>query len=155
MYSFGPASMAQVATCHDDLKMVLVESIRRTPVDFGVSQGRRTLEEQRAFFKSKLSRLNPDDPAQLKKAMHLRTPSMAADVYVSVPTTVYADGKKLAYDVAHLSLVAGVILSTAADLLARGKIKHAVRWGGDWDKDGCIIVDQEFDDLPHFELVEV
>jgi hypothetical protein len=42
--------------------------------------------------------------------------------------------------------VAGVMLACAG---ARG---YVVRWGGDWDNDGDLM-DQEFHDLPHFELV--
>jgi peptidoglycan L-alanyl-D-glutamate endopeptidase CwlK len=39
-------------------------------------------------------------------------------------------------------------------LLVEGKISHAIRWGGDWDSDD-IFDDQNFDDLPHFELVKI
>lgn len=155
MNEFSPKSMSQVLTCHKDLQVVLLEAIHRSPIDFGVSQGRRTIEEQREHFRAKRSRLNPDDPEQLKRAMHLRNPSMAADIYVNVSAKAWPKGKDLAYEASHLSLVAGVILSVANELHERGVIKHAVRWGGDWDRDGCIIVDQDFDDLPHFELVEV
>lgn len=154
MNEFSPKSMAQVLTCHKDLQVVLNEAIRRSPVDFGVSQGRRSIEEQREHFRAKRSRLNPDDPEQLKRAMHLRNPSMAADIYVNVLAKAWPKGKDLAYETSHLSLVAGVILSVANELFERRLIKHRVRWGGDWDQDGCIIVDQDFDDLPHFELVE-
>jgi peptidoglycan L-alanyl-D-glutamate endopeptidase CwlK len=152
-FSFGDASLAQIATCHMDMQLILVEALHRSPIDFGVSQGRRTIEEQRQFFREGKSRINPDDPEQLKRSKHLCNPSMAADIYISVPARVWPDGKKLAYDVAHLSLVAGVIISVANELYEKGAIKHKVRWGGDWDGDGCIIVDQDFDDLPHFELV--
>jgi peptidoglycan L-alanyl-D-glutamate endopeptidase CwlK len=29
-----------------------------------------------------------------------------------------------------------------------------IRWGGNWDEDQVIIDDQNFDDLPHFEVIE-
>jgi hypothetical protein len=29
-----------------------------------------------------------------------------------------------------------------------------IRWGGDWDRDGDVL-DQDFDDLFHFEIVEL
>jgi hypothetical protein len=29
-----------------------------------------------------------------------------------------------------------------------------IRWGGDWDRDGSVL-DQKFDDLFHFEIVEL
>ena len=59
----------------------------------------------------------------------------------------------LAYDFNHLSLIAGVVMSTAKRLKNEGKVTHGIRWGGNWDMDGQIITDQTFNDLPHVELV--
>lgn len=149
MGHFSDRSMAAVATCEPDLQLVLLTAVTRCKIDFAVSQGHRTVEQQREYFKAGKSKLNPDDPEQLKKAMHLRSPSMAADIVLCVP------GKPdLAYDVRGLCYVAGVIQSVAAELLAAKKIRWGVRWGGNWDGDGEIITDQSFNDLPHFELEE-
>jgi len=46
------------------------------------------------------------------------------------------------------------MFATAERLYNEGKITHKLRWGGDWDSDK-VFDDQNFDDLPHFELVSV
>lgn len=56
-------------------------------------------------------------------------------------------------DLERMYFFAGWILGFAKRLLAEGKIKHLVRWGGDWDRD-TEIDDQTFNDLYHFELVK-
>jgi peptidoglycan LD-endopeptidase CwlK len=147
-YKFGQLSTHRLLSCDERLQRLMIEALARSCIDFGISQGARTIEEQRAFFRAGTSRLNPDDPAQLKKAMHLRTPSLAVDIFAAVPGR-----KDLAYDKAHLCFIAGVVLATARDLKARGIIDCDVRWGGNWDRDSEIITDQTFNDLPHFELV--
>lgn len=45
----------------------------------------------------------------------------------------------------------GVIHATASRLYRDGKIKHLIRGGHDWDRDGDF-TDQNFDDLGHIEL---
>ena len=42
----------------------------------------------------------------------------------------------------------------ADELYIAGKMKHRIRWGGDWDGD-TDVKDQKFMDLPHFELIGV
>ena len=66
-------------------------------------------------------------------------PSLAGDIYAWVG--------KASWDKNHLILIAGVILSCADEL------GTPLRWGGNWDGDGVIISDQNFIDLPHFELL--
>ena len=38
-------------------------------------------------------------------------------------------------------------------LKEEGIISHDIRWGFNWDRDGIIISDQNFQDGPHFELI--
>ncbi|GAF68680.1 unnamed protein product, partial [marine sediment metagenome] len=119
----------------------------RTPVDFGISEGHRSLERQKELYdqgKSKIDGIN-------KKGKHNYSPSLAIDLYAYHPDIEVR--KKLAYDVPTLCIIAGVIISCADELKAKGDIKHSIRWGGNWDNDGVILYDQSFDDLPHFELV--
>jgi peptidoglycan LD-endopeptidase CwlK len=54
----------------------------------------------------------------------------------------------------EFTLLAGLVLGTSHQMLKNGEITHRVRWGGDWDSD-YDLDDNKFDDLPHFELVEV
>jgi peptidoglycan L-alanyl-D-glutamate endopeptidase CwlK len=147
MYKLGKGSLKKLESVHHDLVKIIKLAITRTPVDFGISEGHRTLERQKELYdqgKSKIDGIN-------KKGKHNYSPSLAIDLYAYHPDIEVR--KKLAYDVPTLCLIAGVIISCADELKAKGDIKHSVRWGGNWDNDGVILYDQSFDDLPHFELV--
>lgn len=149
MGQFGKTSAARLETCHSDLQKIMKLAVSRSRVDFGVSEGARPLERQQQLFregKSKIDGIN-------KKGKHNLTPSEACDIYVYHPD--YETRKKLVYDVGSLCYIAGVVISCAAELLAAGEIQHSIRWGGNWDRDGVILHDQSFDDLPHFELRNV
>lgn len=147
MYKLGKGSLKKLESVHHDLVKIIKLAITRTPVDFGISEGHRTLERQKELYdqgKSKIDGIN-------KKGKHNYSPSLAIDLYAYHPDIEVR--KKLAYDVPTLCLIAGVIISCADELKAKGDIKHSIRWGGNWDNDGVILYDQSFDDLPHFELV--
>ena len=147
MYKLGKGSLKKLESVHHDLVKIIKLAITRTPVDFGISEGHRTLERQKELYdqgKSKIDGIN-------KKGKHNYSPSLAIDLYAYHPDIEVR--KKLAYDVPTLCLISGVIISCADELKAKGDIKHSIRWGGNWDNDGVILYDQSFDDLPHFELV--
>ena len=147
MYKLGKGSLKKLESVHHDLVKIIKLAITRTPVDFGISEGHRSLERQKELYdqgKSKIDGIN-------KKGKHNYNPSLAIDLYAYHPDI--ATRKKIAYDVPTLCIIAGVIISCADELKAKGDIKHSVRWGGNWDNDGVILYDQSFDDLPHFELV--
>jgi peptidoglycan L-alanyl-D-glutamate endopeptidase CwlK len=149
-FHFGDASIARLTTCHQDLQRVMLDAIVRSPVDFSITEGHRSHEQQLRYFLAGKSKLDPRIPEHKNKAMHLYSPSRACDIAIFVP------GKPgLTYDYNHLCVIAGVVFACAADLLNRQQITHRIRWGGNWDGDGEIIVDQTFNDLPHFELVPV
>lgn len=147
MYKLGKGSLKKLESVHHDLVKIIKLAITRTPVDFGISEGHRTLERQKELYdqgKSKIDGIN-------KKGKHNYSPSLAIDLYAYHPDIEVR--KKLAYDVPTLCIIAGVIISCADELKAKGDIKHSIRWGGNWDNDGVVLYDQSFDDLPHFELV--
>ena len=147
-HNYGKNSLSQISTCHMDLSKILMLAITRSTVDFGVSEGHRKPERQKMLFDRGLSQID----GIKRKGKHNYLPSLAADIYIFHPDK--DTRRKLAYDKAHLCYVAGVITSCAKELLDRGEITHALRWGGNWDSDGIIIADQNFIDLPHFELVK-
>ena len=143
-FQFGNRSKEELQSCHADLQLVLEESLKNSCVDFGVSEGQRSLEKQLEYFRTGKSKID----GIKKKGKHNLQPSEAADIYV------FVEGKpKLAYDERHMAYLAGVITATANRLYSERKISHKVRWGGNWDMNGEIILDQDFDDLPHFELI--
>ena len=142
-YQFGNRSKEKLAQCHPDLQLIATESLRVSQVDFGVSEGHRTIEKQQEYFNSGKSKV---DGIKIK-GKHNHQPSQAFDIYA------YVSGKpKLSYSKTYLSYLGGVITATAKRLLNEGRITHKVRWGYNWDSDGEIGTDQTFQDMPHFEL---
>jgi peptidoglycan L-alanyl-D-glutamate endopeptidase CwlK len=141
--TFSQKSLARLSTCHDDLQLIMQEAIRLSNVDFGIMEGHRSIADQSKYFEKGLTKIDGIN----KKGKHNLTPSEAVDIYVYVK-----DKPELAYDSDHLSYVSGVIQTVAKILFEAGKIKHTIRWGGNWDGDGEILTDQSFDDRPHFEL---
>lgn len=143
MYQFGNRSKEKLSQCHQDLQLIAEESLRVSQVDFGVSEGHRTIEKQQEYFRTGRSKV---DGIKVK-GKHNYQPSLAIDIYASV------SGKpKLAFNPTYLSYLGGVLTSVAKRLLNDGKITHKLRWGYNWDMDGEIGTDQRFQDMPHFEL---
>lgn len=153
-FNFGARSMKEIETMVPDLKVIFLEAIKHSDVDFGVSQGGRTVAQQLEYFLAGNSKIDPRKykPATLvdvaKHVTNELSPlSRAGDIFISVP------GKPaMAYDIKSLCYVAGLMTSTANRLFDEGKIKSRLRWGGNWDMDGEIYTDQTFQDLPHFEI---
>lgn len=149
-YSFGANSARKLKKCHPDLVVILEAAIQVSNVDFGISDTLRSDEDQLTYFLQGKSRIDPRDPELRKKSKHLSDEegyARAADLFC------YVKGRTdLMYDSEHLSYIVGVIHSITEVLYASGRITHKIRWGGNWDMDGCIVKDQDFDDLPHVEL---
>jgi peptidoglycan LD-endopeptidase CwlK len=142
MYKFGKTSIERLATCHSDIQLIMNESIKITNVDFGIAEGERSIEKQQQYFKEGKSKIDGIN----KKGKHNYTPSLAVDIY-----PYFDNGAK--WDNEHLSYLSGIIHAVSEMLFASEKITHKIRWGGNWDMDGVILIDQSFDDRPHFELV--
>ena len=142
MFKFGKTSKKRLATCHIDIQLIMNEAIKITNVDFGIAEGERSVEKQQQYFKEGKSKID----GIKKKGKHNYTPSLAVDIY-----PYFNNGAK--WDNEHLSYLSGIIHAVSEILLKNGKITHKVRWGGNWDMDGVILIDQSFDDRPHFELV--
>lgn len=137
-FKFGNRSEKELATCHSDLKRLAYESLKKSAIDFGISEGTRSIERQGVLYRQGLTKVD----GVRTKSKHNYSPSLAFDIYAYVP------GKpNLAYDPAYLAYLAGVITTVANEL------KIQIRWGGNWDSDGEILTDQNFDDMPHFELI--
>lgn len=124
-YQFGKSSLAKLRTTHPQCQEVLLEAIENSPIDFGVSSGLRTAEEQYQLYCDGKSQLDGHNNLSNHQS------GGAVDVFA------YVDGKA-SYDREHLSMVAGVILSTAE------RLEVEMGWGGHWES---------FTDMPHFELV--
>ena len=143
MAKFGNKSKRKLKSCHDDLQLICNEAIKT--IDFSVLEGHRSLKRQQKYFRQGRSKLD----GIKTKSKHQSKPSRAVDI---APYPI--DFKQKAKSKARFYLLAGVMIQVSKKLLDDRKISHKLRWGGDWDSDKDFY-DQSFDDLPHFELVEV
>lgn len=148
MFKYGKNSTKQLMTCHKDIQLIFLEAISRSKIDFGISEGHRSIPRQYQLYiegKSKIDGIN-------KIGKHNTKPSEALDIYIYHPNL--ETRRKLAYDKSHLSYIAGLVDSISIELYEKGITKHLIRWGGNWDNDDIIDYDQPFDDFPHFEIIK-
>jgi hypothetical protein len=97
--------------------------------------GHRTEEAQNEAYRAGRSKV------QYPNSKHNSKPSRAIDVVPCNGGIDWQDLRKMTY---FAGFVKGVALS---------KFGVTLRWGGDWDSDGQVL-DNSFNDLPHFELVD-
>lgn len=143
MNKFSANSLDNLNSCEPDLMDVFLLAIQRSCIDFGVSEGHRSVARQQALYEQ--GRTKPGHIVTYidginKKSKHNEYPSKAADIFAWV-------SGKVSYEVKDLCYIAGVVMSCAQELAVD------MRWGGNWDRDGIIIADQNFIDLPHFEIL--
>lgn len=144
MYKFSINSKRELNTCHKDIRTVFNKAITLSDIDFGISEGHRSKERQQELYaqgRTKPGRIVTYVDGIKIMSKHNYYPSMAVDIFAWVDNRV-------SYEVKDLAYIAGVILSVAKEMRVN------MRWGGNWDRDGVIIDDQRFIDLPHFELIE-
>jgi len=129
MPKFSDQSLDKLATCNGDLMTLFKEVIKYT--DCTILCGFRNHEDQEQAFKEGRSKVH------FPNSMHNRYPSRAVDV---APYPIDWNDRERFY--MFVGRVRGI-----ADMLG---IK--IRCGADWDGD-MNWKDQNFHDLPHFELV--
>ena len=157
MPKFGNTSTRRLYTCHPDLVKIFQLAIERSNVDFGIAQGARSWEQQLDYFLDKKSTLDPRLDRNKTRAKHVvgegwRDLSEAVDIYIYHPDV--STRKKIMYDERHLAYVAGIVISCAKELFDCGDVTHIIRAGLNWDMDTVLLLDQNFDDMPHFELIK-
>lgn len=130
MPTFGQRSRNNLETCHEDLQKLFNEVIKH--FDCSVICGHWGQEEQDRAFHDGRSKL------KFPQSKHNKTPSLAADV---VPYPIDWNDTRRFY------MFVGIVRGIAA------MMNIPVRCGADWDGD-MEIKDQNFHDLPHFELLE-
>lgn len=144
-YTFGTKSIAKLNTCHPDIQKILHELIK--VYDVTVLEGERTLEKQQEYFAKGMSKLD----GITKRSKHQSSPSMAVDIMPYKEGTNAFSGKEL--DDRRFYYMMGMVNVIAKQLKDAGEITHSVRFGLDWDGDD-VFSDQNFHDLPHFELTK-
>lgn len=166
--ALGKKSRSSLLGVHPDLKRLAYEMSRQVDIekkrrggvykfDFSCRDGVRGEKAQTKAFKSGTSKVQYPDSKHNKKpseAIHflpypLRWPQKPTIVIAMNEAAIERYKKELkayAKQLGRFYLLAGFVQATATSL----DIK--VRWGGDWDRDGDIM-DQNFDDLTHWEVV--
>lgn len=129
MPKLSPKSIERLASCHSDLRLLFGEVAKHC--DLTIVCGHRTKEEQDEVFRTGKSKV------QWPNGKHNQQPSLAVD---AVPFPIDWNDKVRFY---HF---VGYVRGVAAQLGI--KIRCGADWDGDFD-----FKDQNFHDLPHFELV--
>jgi len=130
MPSFGKKSQEKLNTC-DPRLVELFETVIED-FDCSVLEGYREKEAQNRAFDEGKSKL------KFPEGNHNRYPSLAVDV---APYPIdWKDRDRFHY---FAGFVKGIASQLGLD----------IRWGGDWDSD-TQTKDNNFDDLPHFEVRE-
>lgn len=132
MYKFGNTSKRRMKGVNPKLIEVFEEAIKVSPIDFGIPKfgGLRTEDDQNSLFKAGKSKCD----GYKKKSYHQS--GNALDFYA------YVNGKAT-WRNHHLSMIAGVIISTA------NRMGVKVKWGGTFSSD-----DFSGWDMPHIELID-
>ena len=128
MPKFGSTSRRRLSTCHEDLREIFEEVVRI--FDCSVLCGHRGEEAQNEAYEKGNSQV------KYPNGRHNANPSNAVDV---TPWPVDWEDKD------RMNYFAGIVKGIAH---MKG---IPIRWGGDWN-DNTDLQDNNFDDLPHFEL---
>ena len=135
-YSYGSRSNDVLSTLHPKLQLVFNTVILY--YDCSLLEGHRDKQKQELYFDEGLTTLHWPD------SKHNQHPSLAVDaVPYPLPDNWGKDDKR---EWAKFYHFAGFVLGVGASL------NIPLRWGGDWDGDKNFS-DQNFHDLPHFELI--
>ena len=152
MYAFGKRSRDNLDTCHKDIIAICEELIKF--YDFSVIEGLRTQERQQQLFREGKTKID----GVTKKGRHQgevhngKLVSMAVDIIPYKKGTNPFDNNEK--ERARFYFMMGAVAAIAERLFDEGKITHKVRFGLDW-AGTHVYTDNSFDDLPHFELVQV
>ena len=158
MFKFGEKSTANLETVHKDLRIVMNYALSRSNIDFGISCGLRTVEEQFELYKQGRSLINGKWVVDKSKGgivtqkdginnKSKHNTGEAVDIFL-----VFKNKKGEAYNRFALCYVAGIVRSVSEELFAKGGISNKVIWGANWDDDSDFIFDHSFIDMPHFEI---
>lgn len=128
MPRFSKKSLSKLETCDKRIQDLFLRVVKK--FDCTIIEGHRSKDRQNKLFKEGKSKL------KYPKGKHNAIPSKAVDV---APYPIdWSDRERFTY-------FAGYVLGIAYEMGLK------IRWGGDWDMD-TQVKDNNFDDLPHFEI---
>lgn len=138
MYSFSQRSKNNLLFIHPDLVKVMNEAIKNSPIDFIITDGIRSTEEQRKLYnqgRTTPGKIVTNADGVNNKSNH----QVKSDGYgYAVDLYPFYNGSAQLNDAKSLKVIADHIKSVAKQL------GITIQWGGDW----------KFKDYPHFELVK-
>lgn len=138
MYSFSQRSKNNLLFIHPDLVKVMNEAIKNSPIDFIITDGIRSTEEQRKLYnqgRTTPGKIVTNADGVNNKSNH----QVKSDGYgYAVDLYPFYNGSAQLNDAKSLKVIADHIKSVAKNLGV------TIQWGGDWT----------FKDYPHFELVK-
>jgi len=130
-YSLSQKSLDRLKGVHPDLVRLAKEAIKVSPVDFGITQGVRTLEEQKKLYAQ-----GRTEPGQIvtwtMDSKHLPQEDGYGHAF---DVGCYVNGK-LTWDEHYYETLSQCMLAVAESLGIK------VKWGGSWKKP----------DKPHYQL---
>ena len=131
MFKFGARSTEKLQEVHPDLRLIMTEAIKISPIDFGITEGMRSLERAEQLLKEGASKVGT-------KSLHCQ--GRAVDI------VCYNNGKvtwELEYYEAVAQVVGEIVEITAIP----------IRWGGSWKTNVFVLNrDMNFIDAVHFEF---
>jgi peptidoglycan L-alanyl-D-glutamate endopeptidase CwlK len=138
MPSLSQFSLDKLNTC--DERLVRVFTAVAAIYDIRVLEGARTWARQRQLLMEERTKVGPGESKHNSPTEgDVDWKSRAVD---AVPYPIdWKDAKRFTY-------MAGLVIATGAAMGIK------IRWGGNWDMDQVILDDQNFDDLPHFEVID-
>lgn len=131
MFKYSKKSLEKLDEVHEDLRTVFLEVIKITPIDYGITEGMRSLERAEQLKKEGLSKNGT-------KSKHCQ--GRAIDI-------VCYNGKDVTWNLEYYEAVAQVV-GEVSELL-----DIPIRWGGSWVTGNFKLNrDMKFIDAVHFEL---
>ena len=138
-HGYGRTSRDRLVTCHPRIISVMEQSIKLCPFDITIVCGARGKAAQDEYFRNGFSKV------EWPNSKH-NNEEEGIPMSLAVDAGPWIDAGIPWNDQRAFSVMAGCVLATA------NSMDIAMRWGGDWDRDGST-TDQTFMDLGHFELV--
>lgn len=138
MFRYSEKSTERIRELHKDLQIILGEAIKH--IDITVVQGFRDEMAQNTAFNCGYSKV------KWPNSKHNKMPSHAVDI---IPLKYPANGSFK--DWAKFAYMIGIVKGISEEMYKNGTIKHKLRFGLDFNRDG-ILFNDSFIDAPHIEL---
>ena len=173
MFAYGLGSNRRRVGVNEHLLNIFDEVLLRH--DHSITCGPRQPDEQQRLYTTGASQVPGREPnGEVHEFPHMprEDGAWAMDVwpyvdnkaiqvedYDAIISAIYAgEGKKfLVHSIGQycqFAFFAGIVFEVAGDYFSNTpEADFRLVWGGNWDEDASILIDQGFDDFPHWQLV--